>query len=364
MGDESAGWHARLYEPGDEEGIVALYARVFGYERTPEWWRWKIKTLPAAVETTWVAVAEKDGSIIGHYPGIPIQMKLHGETRPTILITDVMTAPEFRRRGILLHMAEEAKRHWRNSGFTAQIGLPNDQWGSRTRTVGWITLFPLTWLRFPLHLGRIVARPGRLPRPLSAPARLLGEAAARVWVRPRVGRLERRASASGVAVEEAHSAGSDFDLLWSSLEWHYANCVVRDARYIRWRFLTALPTPYKVLMSQRGGLPTGYIAYRTAGPRDVANGYIADMFTAPDDADSAHALLGAALTDIWQAGAGMAMVTAVPGSPLHSLLRSAGAMQVKTGFDYDIIPLDPTLNVKSLHNPQSWLASGSDFDVV
>jgi len=199
---------------------------------------------------------------------------------------------------------------------------------------------------------------------LSGPARLVGEAAARAWARPRVGRLERRASASGVVVEEAHSAGAEFDLLWNDLEGHYANCVVRDARYVQWRFLTALPIPYKVLLSRRDSLPTGYIAYRTAGPRDTANGYIADIFTAPDDADSVHALLGAALTDVWQAGAGVTMVSAVPGSSLYSLLRSAGAMQVKAGFHYDIIPLDSALNVQSLPNPQAWLASGSDSDVV
>ena len=80
-----------------------------------------------------------------------------------------MTAPEFRRQGILLHLGEEANRHWRASGYAVVVGLPNEQWGSRTRMLGWQTLFPLEWLRFPLHLGRVASRPGKVPRLPSRP---------------------------------------------------------------------------------------------------------------------------------------------------------------------------------------------------
>ena len=364
MEEGTEGWHARLYRPGDEDGIGSLYARVFGYSRTPEWWRWKIKTLPADVESTWVAVAEDDGRIIGQYTGIAIRMKLSGVVRPAVINVDAMTAPEFRRRGILLHLGEAAKEHWRASGFAALVGLPNEQWGSRTVAFGWKTMFPLTWLRFPLHLGRVLARSGRLPQAISGPARLMGEIVARAWSRPRIGRLGRYTKPDGISVEEIHTAGSELDLLWERLEKHYDNCVVRDRQYVEWRFLTALPIPYKVLLSRREGQLTGYVAYRPSGPRDTANGYIADLLTAPDDMASAHALLGAALTDMWEAGAGVALVTAVPESALYALLRSAGAMPVKAGFHYDIIPLDPSLNASNIANPQTWLASGSDSDVV
>jgi hypothetical protein len=364
MEEGTDGWHARLYEPGDVVGIVALYARVFGYERTPEWWRWKFKTFPSPVETTWVAVAETDGSIIGHYPGIPVRLKLGSEIRPAIVNLDVMTAPEFRRRGILLHLGEAANEHWRSCGYAAVVGLPNEQWGSRTQALGWTTIFPLNWLRFPLHIGRVISRPGRLPRPLSGPARLAGEAMARAWIRPRVKRLANEGTSDGLRITNVEAAGKEFDLLWEKLQVHYDNCVVRDAAYVQWRFVTAHPIPYKVLLCSRADKPAGYIAYRTSGPRDTANGFIADLFTAPGDTSSANALLGAALTDTWSAGAGVAMVTAVPGSALYALLRSAGAMPVKAGFHYDLIPLDLDLNIESLASPQQWHAVGSDSDVV
>ena len=365
MGAESAGWHARLYEPGDEAGIVALYATVFGYERTPEWWRWKVNTFPTPTELTWVAVSD-DGRIVGHTAGIASRMKLMGEVRDVIVNVDAMTAPDFRRRGILLALGEAGNQHWRNQGYSAVVGLPNDQWGSRIPALGWEKIFPLVWLRFPLHIGKTLSRPNRLPSALSRPAHLMGEVVARSWVRPRVLRLTRRSHTSGINIEQVRSAGADFDTLWATLEGHYDNCIVRDAQYVQWRFLSALPSPYDVLIAHRGTHPTGYIAYRTAGLRDIENGYIADLATAPDDEATAHALLGAALQNIWEAGAGVALVTAAPGSARYALLRSAGAFRASAGaaFDYDLILLDPQLEARALAGNRRWLASGSDSDVV
>jgi predicted N-acetyltransferase YhbS len=362
MTEESqAGWHARLYRPGDEKGIVALYERVFGHVRSPEWWRWKIKGRPAPLELTWVAVSDEDNSIVGHYPGIPISIKLSGKIRPAIVTLDVMTAPEFRRQGILLRLGEEANRHWRASGYAVVVGLPNEQWGSRTKIIGWQALFSLEWLRFPLHLGRLASRSGKVPKLLQVPAYLAGEAGARLWVRPRVGRLARQA---GVSIEEASAAGEKFDRLWASLEGNYANCVVRDSSYVQWRFLNALPVPYKVLLARREGEPVGYIAYRAWAPRGGHNAYIADLFTAPEEREATKALLGGALQDLWRAQAGVVMVTAVPGSCLHRLLREAGGRPSSAAFQYDLIPLDSSLDIKELANPALWLSSGSDTDVV
>ena len=359
--DNGLEWQTRLYRPGDELGIVALYEQVFGHRRSPEWWLWKFKGLRAPIELTWVAEASDSGRIIGHYPGIPLRMKLAGQTRPAIVNLDVMTAPEFRRQGVLLRLGEEANRHWRDAGYSVVVGLPNEQWGSRTQMLGWRTLFPLGWLRFPLHLDRSLSRPGKLPRPLRFGAHLLGEAASQLWSRPRVRRLGR---GSDISLEATSATGDTFDRLWADLERYYPNCVMRDAAYVQWRFLDALPVPYKLLLARRGKRPVGYIAYRAWNPRGGHAAYIADLFAAPGDSDAARALLGGALRALWKAGAGAAMVTAVPGSALYQTLREAGALPSSAAFHYDLIPLDPSLNLEALADPSLWLASGSDSDVV
>src|SRR5262245_52988059 len=94
-------WDIRPYQPGDETELVPLFEQVFGRSISPEYWRWKLKGRPAPVESVWVAFAADDGRVIGQYAGIPVEVKLGGTVLPAMVSVDTMTAPDFRRRGIL-----------------------------------------------------------------------------------------------------------------------------------------------------------------------------------------------------------------------------------------------------------------------
>src|SRR5689334_11417876 len=88
-------WDIRPYRPGDEHGLVALFAQVFGRPVTVDHWRWKLKGQPAPVENVWVAFAVDDGRVIGQYAGIPVRVQLAGIRANAMVVVDVMTAPDF-----------------------------------------------------------------------------------------------------------------------------------------------------------------------------------------------------------------------------------------------------------------------------
>src|SRR5690349_21859925 len=150
-------WVGRPDQPGDEEQLVALYARVFGRPRSVAFWRWKLKGRNAPFETVWVAVTDA-GQIIGQYGGIPLRVQLHGQVRPAVHAVEAMTDPLFRRKGMLTRRGSAAHTGWAEAGQAVVLGLPNEQWGTRNRALGYVTLFPLAWVRFPLHLERVVAQ--------------------------------------------------------------------------------------------------------------------------------------------------------------------------------------------------------------
>ena len=60
---------------------------------------------------------------------------------------DTMTAPAFRRRGLLTEVAARAYEAWRDAGIAFVIGLPNQQWGSRARALAGASCFPCSGLR-------------------------------------------------------------------------------------------------------------------------------------------------------------------------------------------------------------------------
>ncbi len=85
----------RLYQPGDEHGITAIFREVFGREMSLEEWRWKyIESYPKKVYSA-VAVHEELG-VVGHYGAVRIPMIYKGKLSWGLAICDVMILPPFR----------------------------------------------------------------------------------------------------------------------------------------------------------------------------------------------------------------------------------------------------------------------------
>jgi hypothetical protein len=350
-------WRIRPYAPGEEAGLVALFAQVFGRPITTEWWRWKLKGRPAPVENVWVAVAEADGRIVAQYAGIPARVLWAGQIRDVMVSVDTMTAPDFRRRGILTALGQAAYASWAAAGVSAVLGLPNQQWGSRTDALGWQRLFALGWLRYPLHVERALA--ARLPRALAGPAQALGGLGA---AGGRAARRRGPRTGNDLQVEAPASATADFDQLWARLAPAYGRLLVRDRAWVDWRYFRAPHQGYRVLFARSDGAPAGYLAYRYAP--DSGAGFLADLFTAPAGGAAAQALLQAALDDLWARGATSARATAAPGSALEATLRGGGFRPAPGAFDFEVVPLDPALDLGVGAGPGDWLLSGGDFDVV
>lgn len=356
-------WEVRPYQPGDEEQLVALYARVFGRPRSVAFWRWKLKGRNAPFETVWVAVTDA-GQIIGQYGGIPLRVQLHGQVRPAVHAVEAMTDPRFRRKGMLTRLGSAAHSGWAAAGQAVVLGLPNEQWGTRNRALGYVTLFPLAWLRFPLHLERVVAQRGRVPGPLVGPAMALGAVGGGVWRQMARRTLRRKQQGAALAVEAVTTPTPAFDQLWESLAGRYAHFVVRDSAWVAWRFLAAPEQDYRVLLARAGGQPVGYLAYRLVIAPERVTGYIADLFLAPDAEPVAAALLEAALEDLSARGAGMVLASGAPGSALYGLLRGLRFLPVQLPFNFELVPLAREVDPAALADPVAWHLTAGDFDVI
>ena len=111
-------------------------------------WRWKLAPT-SKVPNVWLAT-HADQPIF-QYAAMPTRFEIGDRTHAVMVSVDTMTAPAFRRRGLLTEVASRAYEAWRNAGVAFVIGLPNQQWGSRAQALGWRELFPLQWLARPLR---------------------------------------------------------------------------------------------------------------------------------------------------------------------------------------------------------------------
>jgi GNAT superfamily N-acetyltransferase len=116
----------RLYQDGDEQGIVKLFKEIFNREMTIEEWRWKYTGQGNKKVYSSVAVNETN-EVIAHYGGIPHRMIYHGKEIHGLSIGDVIVHPAFRGLKLFKKAAEMVPDEAVRDGFILGYGFPNER---------------------------------------------------------------------------------------------------------------------------------------------------------------------------------------------------------------------------------------------
>lgn len=354
----SPAWRVRSYRGGDEEAVTRLFAEVFGRPLSVEHYRWKVidSPWPVGAPTAWLA--EADGRAVGHYAGTPQRFKL-GDTQHTIVHScDAMTAPDLRRQGVLSAVGGAATAAWAGAGVPFLIGLPHAGWGTRRHYLGWREMFEATWLSCPLRPERLLTRRGHWPALLLR----LAAGAGGVWNHAWDARLGR--AGRGVTVRPVQHPGPAFDALWAAYGDRYEALVVRDCAWLTYRYAQAPQPGYQILLATRAGEPAGYLVYRLTADRGHRTGWLADLFTAPEDRPARAALLAAARQALGAAGAGAVRALVPRGTALERELRRAGFWHTPGSYQVSIVPLATGATHPALRDPNRWYTMAGDYDVV
>jgi hypothetical protein len=355
----------RTYMAGDEAKLAQLYCSVYGRERSIEQWRWKMLGRGGSMVGVWLAEERGSGRIVAQYCGIPVEMMLDGQVCGAVEAVEAMTAPDFRRRGLLTALVTSAHESWRQDGRRVVIGLPNQQWGTRTRALGWRQLFPLAWLRFPLRLDRVVGATGGRISSLSGALRPPALLASAAWRGLHVARRRgTQCEIIDLAAGYLPAVAEQIDELWLHAGKSYPNTFIRDSNWLKWRFAPESGYDYRVIAARRGSKAAGYLAYRLADTGGRVTGYLADIFALRNDFATVRTMVASALQALDKAGASTVVTAAPKGSSLYRVLRGTGFLPRRAAFSVEAVLLDDTIDFSQLANPGSWHLTAGDFDVI
>jgi hypothetical protein len=339
-------WRIRAYQPGDEEGIAALFETVFRQPLSRARWRWKLHTLPAPTENEWVA--EADGRIVGHYAVTPVRFQIEGREVIVPHTCDAMTHPSFRRSGIFVALSRRANTCWQTTAAPFKIGFP--QWeiiGSVLAEVGWQRVVRVEWAKCVLQ-------------PLAFLARKLG-------VKRGLARLVTHQSRHAVPadpriqVSTVCEADDEFEQLWRKVGPSHRIVAVRDRAWVQWRFFAVPDVEQRVLRARRDGAPAGYLAYRLYRDTDKTWAVLLDCFAAPQDHATKRALLQSAKHALRAQRVESIVALAARGSAWHGELRRAGFWSIRQGYDFSIVPY--SLSSAGM-SPHDWFLSGAESDII
>jgi hypothetical protein len=266
---------------------------------------------------------------------------------------DVVTDPEFRRRGVFTATARRLFQDWREAGVALVLGLANDRWGSRAHALGYERYFHLRWLIRPLRPERILARKMRLPG--LARLRGLGGLWNRVW--------DRGTPGAEITVRPLASATADIDAIWQRGSRHTASSVIRDRAWVAWRYGGPSRDQYRLTLAERAGSPAGYAVHRIARIDGRTVVRVPEIF-APGDPLALRGLVQDVVARAAAADAESVVTLAVPGSSADREFRRAGFLFSPGAYQLEAVRLDPTIRAGALGDSRGWWLTGGDFDVI
>jgi hypothetical protein len=277
-----------------------------------DFYRWKYFGNPLG--DTIVAIATAGNEVVSVVAASPKRISLSGTVVAAYELGDFLTADNCRGQGLFSRLIELACQEASVRGASLVYVRPND------------VSFPIVTNKLSFfEARRMDARRYVVPsHALSNKTRLspsffraIGvDALFRTCCIPRF----RNDALKVVAMERF---GEETDQLWSKAAAGYAFAVVRDSRYLNWRFADC-PTPYKMWRAVRSGNTVGFIVI--SKNRENTEGRIIDLFAEKNDTAAARALLSTGMENLLGSGIRVVSTWALQGdagSATHALFRRA-----------------------------------------
>ncbi|MGH1365883.1 MAG: GNAT family N-acetyltransferase [Calditrichia bacterium] len=354
--DSKSSWIVRGYQIGDEQQTVPLFNTIFNKKMTEAEYLWKVvnSPWPTGTATTWVA--DSRGKIAGQYAATAMRFHLHETEHQIVHVCDVMTHPDFRRQGILSTIGETAHQNWAGNNVAFVTGFPHKGWGTRSHYLNWQTMYQGIWMWRLLDAGRMLPKSLQI---MAGVTSLISKASNKFYDR----RLQHLSQS--ISTRSISRVDEEFDTLWQKLKPHYPACVVRNAAWLRYRYLDSPHNEYYPIAAydNRGEL-CGYVVCRLRNLDGKLVAYIADLFCLPEDEAALASLLKAAIQEMTNKGA-RALLSVIPErSFVTKHYHRAGFIKRYGSFDVSIVPFAEGLDYSALQDPQKWYSTGGDFDII
>lgn len=328
--ESGASYQVRSYRPGDEEQILALFNHVFRQSRGMAHWRWKFAGNPEGHQITLAVAGER---VVGQFAGLPVRAT--GPGGPFVLSqgVDHMVDPEFQRRGVFAAMTHHFAATWLPPAHDAVFySYPLAHKHSIDQRITRAELVhPVRALRFVVTRGA----PAGAPRGWHA------------W-RHRVVQVRRFAAS--------------VDHLWRRLVPAGGVSVVRDARYLNWRYADCPDESYALLQveSRLARRPLGLAVLRF-GWFEEKIAPLVELIVPPEETAALALLLDACGALARDHGLESVLTWAPRGTALHPVLLGMGWGEEETPFLLTQIADDDTVRAAALRT--AWTYAMGDSDV-
>lgn len=304
--------------PGQRAEQARLYAACFKKPLAEHGLEWRYDELPHGPSVSFVT-REAGGATVSGYACSPRLAVSRGDDATAAIVGetgDVMTHPDWRKRGYFSALDRAAMATARERGWAFAFGLPNRKSAHIFLELGWRrigTVRPWTFVLRPDAAARAWRRREGVLAALS------------VGLLARRGRSRRARLAKaleGSHVEPLSEFPREVETLSREVERRFDFMLRRSKEYLDWRFCRA-PSRLHRCFALRGaaGELRGYVVVQLPRPGQPV-GYLIDVLASDDEFVGAALEVG--LRELERAGASVVEATAIDGSWWRAQLERAG----------------------------------------
>lgn len=298
--------------------------------RSPEYFRWMYLQNPAG--RAWVFCARHRGKLVSTFALAPKLVKIGDTVVRCGKTMDMFTDPAYQGLGLMSRLAERVFDAARRDGLAMWYVTPSaNSYPIFVRKWGYVEKFEVAFLSGILNPDALIAAVVR-------PAWAGGVLAAAAGGAARLTHLFRH-PAQHLEASSLDAFGEETDMLWQRLKNKYAVQLVRDSRYMNWRY-AANPDPYSKLLFRRGGEACGVLILKQTVRGGMKVGELVD-FLCPGDGPDLSGMLRHGLELLKRDACAFAQAWAIEGSAMESDLRSAGLRIKRRRFKFLFSPDAP-----------------------
>lgn len=340
----------RPLEKTDYPGLVHLFLKIFGKERSIETWTWKYDKNPHGAPVA--TVAEAADEIVGFYGLLPRRVSFRGEPMTAFQEVDLMVDPEHAGGGLFRNLGRQSYDRLVQQGHPFTFGFPNQtSLPLGRRILGWRAIERIPLWTMILDPESILA--GRLP---AVPG--LRNLAAGVF---RIRNKCRLRTAYPGEVRQVSGWSDSAVRLFSNPPPVSGIGFIRDREYLDWRYRECPETRYVYF---EAGSPDACDAAAVAGIAAEGRANLAELGWRNGCEQAAAAVVKAVAERAVTAGCTTLRAWALEDSPDAQFLSARGFFD-RDALNYHVIRSfqSPEFN-RYLWDGSRWRLSSGDSDCV
>lgn len=244
---------------------------------SPGYWKWRYLKGPLGRGNLIIALRGK--RVVGKYGLLRLPLFIRGRLKRAGLMEGLLVDPSERFWQCYRGLVERYNLENRNDELSFSFGISNVRTLELHRRLGVIELG-----RIPVYLGFLDISKTMEGFGLPYPASLSGRLA-----QPFIGAHIHKSRCKYIDIQEVKEFDSSFDVLWDNISSKYPVSIVKDSRYLNWRYKQNPEKRYRCLAAYSRGCLEGLIVFCASGLRNGA--YILELFARNDNIEVMKELL-------------------------------------------------------------------------